>query len=119
MTDRWRGLTTMTVDIITRGRAAVAELTGEVDLERSPAVRRALLDALRERRPLIVDLSRVSYIDSSGIASLVEAYQTARKQNTPFLLAAVSPAALRVMQLARLDKVFDLRDSLDDALAAV
>lgn len=109
----------MTVDITTRDRTTVAHLNGDVDLERSPLVRRALLDALRDRRPLVVDLSQVTYIDSSGIASLVEAYQTARKQQTPFLLAAVSPRALRVMQLARLDKVFDLRDTLDDALAAV
>lgn len=109
----------MTVEMTTRQGAAVAMLSGDVDLERSPLVRRALLEALRDRRPLIVDLSQVSYIDSSGIASLVEAYQTARKQDTPFLLAAVSPKALRVMQLARLDRVFALHDSLDDALAAV
>lgn len=109
----------MTVDITTRDGTAVAHLSGEVDLERSPGVRRALLDALGRRVPLVVDLSQVSYIDSSGIASLVEAYQTARKQSTPFILCAVSAAALRVMQLARLDKVFDIRPTLDDALAAV
>lgn len=109
----------MTVDITNRDGAAVAQLSGEVDLERSPGVRRALLDALSARKPVVVDLSAVSYIDSSGIASLVEAYQTARKQGTPFVLCAVSPAALRVMQLARLDKVFDIRASVDDALAAV
>lgn len=109
----------MTVEITSRDGASVAQLRGEVDLERSPGVRRALLDALSRKVPVVVDLSGVSYIDSSGIASLVEAYQTARKQGTPFLLCAVSPAALRVMQLARLDKVFDIRPSLDDALAAV
>lgn len=109
----------MTVDIAARGPATVASLSGEVDLERSPVVRRALLDALRDPRPLVVDLSGVSYIDSSGIASLVEAYQTARKQGTALMLAAVSPAALRVMQLARLDRVFDIRASVDDALAAL
>lgn len=109
----------MTVEITTRDGATIAALAGEVDLERSPGVRRALLDALSHKAPVIVDLSGVSYIDSSGIASLVEAYQTARKQGTPFMLCAVSPAAVRVMQLARLDKVFDIRASVDDALAAV
>ncbi|WP_404380199.1 STAS domain-containing protein [Caenispirillum salinarum] len=109
----------MTVHIAARGPATVAALSGDVDLERSPAVRRALLDALRDRRPVIVDLSQVTYIDSSGIASLVEAYQTARKQDSTLVLAAVAPAALRVMQLARLDRVFTIRDSVDDALAAL
>ncbi|EKV28624.1 Anti-anti-sigma regulatory factor (antagonist of anti-sigma factor) [Caenispirillum salinarum AK4] len=109
----------MTVDIAARGPATVAALSGEVDLECSPAVRRALLDALRDGRPVIVDLSLVSYIDSSGIASLVEAYQAARKQGTALMLAAVSPAALRVMQLARLDRVFNIRPTVDDALAVL
>lgn len=109
----------MTVDIAVQDGTTVVRLQGEVDLECSPRVRRALLDALRDRRPVVVDLSQVAYIDSSGIASLVEAYQTARKQDTPLVLAAVSPAALRVMKLARLDRVFTIRDSLDDALAAL
>lgn len=109
----------MTVDIATRGPATIAALTGEVDLERSPAVRRALLDALHDKRPLVVDLSQVSYIDSSGIASLVEAYQTARNQESVLILAAVSPTALRVMQLARLDRVFNICPSVDDALATL
>jgi anti-sigma B factor antagonist len=74
------------------------------------------LDCVAKQQAVIVDLSGVSYIDSSGVASLVEAYQTARKGETSFALANVSQAAMRVLELARLDKVFTIHDSLVDGL---
>jgi anti-sigma B factor antagonist len=58
----------------------------------------------------------VTYIDSSGIASLVEALQDARKRGSRFALVSVSEAVHRVLQLARLDKVFAIHASLADAL---
>ncbi len=96
----------------------VVDLAGEIDLDRAPEVRRLLLDSVGRGRDLLVDLSRVSYIDSSGIASLVEALQTASQIGTGFGLVAVNPAALRVFELARLDKVFVIYPDLDSALAA-
>lgn len=83
-------------------------LSGEIDLERSPEARKALLDTLARRQSLVVDLAEVSYIDSSGIASLVEAYQKARSANLGFTLTAVGPPVMRVLSLARLDKVFPI-----------
>ena len=63
-------------------------LSGEVDLHSSPQARQAILDNLKTGKPLLIDLSGVSYMDSSGVASLVEGYQTARKQGLEFGLAA-------------------------------
>ena len=99
-----------------RGSIVVA-LEGDIDLEGSPAARRILLDAVGRGQPVFVDLSGVSYIDSSGIASLVEALQRARQGGTGFALASVSDAARRVLELARLDRVFTIHASLDDALS--
>ena len=99
-----------------RGRSVVA-LEGEVDLETSPAVRTLLLEQVGTGRPVLVDMARVSYIDSSGIASLVEAFQLARrKQGHEFGLVRVSAAALRVLQLARLETVFTIHETLAQAL---
>ena len=67
---------------------------------------------------MLVDLSEVSYIDSSGIASLVEALQWAKQRGTDLCLIAVSPEALRVFELARLDKVFAIHPDIKAALAA-
>jgi anti-sigma B factor antagonist len=97
--------------------ALVVAFEGDVDLEHSPMARKELLAAVSKNSKVIVDLSSVSYIDSSGIASLVEAFQTARKNGGTFSLAAVSEAALRVLQLARLDKIFSIFTTVDEAVA--
>jgi anti-sigma B factor antagonist len=108
----------MTVEVIERDGAHVVAVAGEVDLQTSPEVRTALLDSLGRGIPVVVDMRGITYIDSSAVASLVEGYQLARERGLAFSLAAVSPAALRVLRLARLDKVFVLHDDVDDALRA-
>jgi len=100
------------------GAAVVVAFEGDIDLQTSPAARQALLGAVGKGRNVVVDLARVTYIDSSGVASLVEALQTARKAGHGLALAAVSESALRVLKLARLDAVFKIHGSVDDALAA-
>jgi anti-sigma B factor antagonist len=75
------------------------------------------LESVGTKRGVLVDMSAVSYIDSSGVASLVEAYQSARRGGTTFALVAVSDAAMRVLELARLDQVFSIHASITEALA--
>ncbi len=98
------------------GGHTVVAFEGDVDLDTSPVARKILLDCVKLKRPVVVDMSGVSYIDSSGVASLVESLQTARKGGLEFALASVSESAMRVLQLARLDKVFTIHASLDEAL---
>ena len=95
----------------------VISLSGDVDLESSPRARTVLLDCVNQKRTVLVEMSGIAYIDSSGVASLVEAFQSARKSGSRFALVAVSDAALRVLQLARLDRIFSIHPSLDDAFA--
>ncbi|MGC2856789.1 STAS domain-containing protein [Novispirillum sp. DQ9] len=106
----------MTVEVSTRDGAQVVTLSGEIDLQTSPQVRDAVLGSLRQGGPVVVDMGGIAYIDSSGVASLVEGFQVARRQGVAFVLAAVSPAAMRVLQLARLDKVFAFQPDVDSAL---
>jgi anti-sigma B factor antagonist len=98
------------------GGTVVVSFQGEVDLEHSPRAREVLLECVERGKPVLVDLSGVAYIDSSGVASLVEAFQLARRKGTDFALAEVNPAALRVLELARLDKVFTIHETLADGL---
>jgi len=98
--------------------ALVVTLEGDVDLENSPRAREVLLESVGQGRDVFVDLAGVTYIDSSGVASLVEALQAARKRGAGFALVSVGSAALRVLQLARLDKVFTIHETLADGLDA-
>jgi anti-sigma B factor antagonist len=99
------------------GDHAIIELAGEVDLSCSPEARKHILAVLKSRKNLLVDLSAVTYIDSSGVASLVEGYQTAKKQKLKFSLVGVSKPVMSVLQLARLDKVFPIYASVPEYLA--
>lgn len=101
------------------GGAMVVSFTGDVDLQSSPEARKALLAALSQGKGVVADLGGVGYIDSSGVASMVEALQTAKKSNQGFAIANVSEAALRVLELARLDKVFAIHATIEEGVAAV
>lgn len=91
----------------------VVRLTGEVDLSWSAQVRQAVLAALNSGAPVAVDLAAVRYIDSSGIAALVEGFQNARGRGQRFVLVAVSAPVQAVLKLARLDRVFEIHESLE------
>ena len=97
-----------------QGEWTVVKLGGEVDLSWSQQARRAVLDALAKSQKVAVHLAAVSYIDSSGIAALVEGFQSARGKGQTFVLVEVSEAVLAVLRLARLDKVFALRSALGE-----
>ncbi|MBT3238498.1 MAG: STAS domain-containing protein [Rhodospirillaceae bacterium] len=102
-----------------QGGAVVVGFEGDVDLQSSPDARKIMLECVERKMPILIDLSKVEYIDSSGIASLVECLQTARKSGSDLVLVAVSESALRVLELARLDKVFTICDTIEDGLAKV
>lgn len=95
----------------------VVRLSGDVDLHSSPRARQAIIDCLKRKLPVLVELSAVSYMDSSGVASLVEGYQLAKKQGVEFGLAAIALPAMNVLKLARLDKVFPIHGSVAERLA--
>ena len=98
------------------GEAVVLSLAGEMDLESAIDVRRALLDGLHQGRRLVIDLSAMTLIDSSGVACLLEALQAARKRGKDMRLAAVGPSVMRVFQLAHLQSVFTFAPSVEAAL---
>lgn len=102
------------------GNATVVDVVGDVDLYNSPEVRKVLLETLKEKRAprVIVNLKEVRYIDSSGVASLVEGLKVSRTLNSRFILYGLSPAAREVLELSRLIKVFEVYDTEEQALSA-
>ena len=70
-------------------------------------------------RDLIADFRSVTSIDSAGVRALVRSHTTAQRLDARFTIVAPQPAVRRVLALARLDAVFDVRDSLDAARVPV
>jgi len=106
----------MEFDITTEGKYTVIALKGEVDLHYSPTARKQILKYLGKNENVLVDLSQVDYIDSSGVASLVEGYQLAKNNKLNFGLVGTSDAALHVLQLARLDKIFPMYTNISECV---
>ncbi|MCR4439572.1 MAG: STAS domain-containing protein [bacterium] len=110
----------MEVRVRQEGGADIVEVAGEVDLFSSPEVRKALLSLAKKRSPLIiVDLARVSYMDSSGLATLIEGLQMARAHQGEFKLASLREEVLEVFELTRLVDVFEIHDDVAQALASL
>ena len=97
----------------------VLPLEGEIDLHVSPGIS-ASLKAMVENKPqtLVVDLSKVSYIDSSGLAVLIEAMQNVAAYKGGFALAGLQDGVRPIFEIARLDQVFRIFPDVDSALAA-
>ncbi len=89
-------------------KTTIVDVVGEIDLSSSPALRKTLMDVLNTTEHLAINLSAVRYVDSSGIASLVEVLQAARKANKRVVLFGVTSAVMQVLQLTRLTGVFEI-----------
>jgi len=103
-----------------QGTSTVVDVQGDIDLYNSPEVRKIILEELKEKKVarLIVNLSGVRYIDSSGVASLVEGLKISRTMSSRFMLYGLSPAAREVLELSRLIRVFEVFATEQEALQA-
>jgi anti-sigma B factor antagonist len=109
----------MKVEITTQKIDAgfLMSLKGDVDMNSSPDVRSSLGAAFKQggAKALLIDLSGVRYMDSSGIATLVEAMQNCMKQGMRLRLVELSPSVRDVFELARLASVFEIFPSVNEA----
>ena len=115
----------MRVEIVTEKTdpGFLLKLNGEVDMNTSPDVRNAFAavfkQGIEKGKALFVDLSHVRYMDSSGIATLVEAMQACMKQGTRLRLVDLSPPVRDVFELARLASVFEIFSTMREALTGL
>src|SRR4030095_13841206 len=111
------------IQISTRqqGEATILDLVGDITLFNSPEIRKVLILLLRDRgvAQLFVNMTGVKYVDSSGIASLVEGLKIARDRGSRFVLYGLSKPARTVLELTHLLGVFEVHASEAEALAAL
>jgi anti-anti-sigma factor len=100
------------------GSAIVVSLAGELDLYNAEAVRTVLLEeCARGPERIVVDLSRVEFIDSTALGVLIEA-RTKLANRRAFLLASPAVETRRALEISGLDRHFGLHETLDGALSA-
>ena len=107
----------MKVSVRQRGQATVVDVDGQITFESTPELRTELLKALKDQRAtVLVNLGKVPYMDSSGIATLVEGLKAAQGVKATFGLFGLTKNTRSVLELVRLDKVFKIFESEDEAL---
>ena len=94
----------------------VVDVSGDIDMGTSPGLRKLLLESLSKTPRLVVNFSNVRYIDSSGIASLVEVLMKARNSQKRLILYGLNKTVQEVLQLTRLTSVFEIRKTEEEAL---
>ena len=99
----------MSIEQKINGNTGILILSDEIDLDKSPQVRENIKDLIDKVKSVEVHMAAVKYIDSSGIAALVEGMQLSKSNSKEFSLSNVSNEVMKVIQLAHLDKFFTIK----------
>jgi anti-sigma B factor antagonist len=108
-----------TAPVLHQDRPNVLPLEGDIDLHVSPAVTESL-NAMIKKKPerIVIDLSRATYIDSSGVAALILAMQEVEAYGGKFFLSGLQETLRSIFEISRLDRTFRIFPNVDAALAA-
>jgi anti-sigma B factor antagonist len=100
------------------GTTTIVDVVGDITLYNSPEMRKVLIELLKtQRKPrVIVNMLSVKYIDSAGVASLVEGLKISRDMKSTFAIFGLSRTAREVLELTRLVKVFEVYENEQEAL---
>jgi anti-sigma B factor antagonist len=101
------------------GDHTVLEVGGEVDVYTAPRLRERLVELVEQgARHVVVDLSRVEFLDSTGLGVLVGALKRLRAVNGTFKLVCAHERLLKIFRITALDRVFELYDTVEAATSA-
>jgi len=97
-------------------KVALVRVEGEIDMFTSPNLRDTLLPFFKNKAAgIVVDLSQVSFMDSSGIATLVEGLQWSKKEKRGFVLTGLGKTVFNALSLTKLDNVFTIKENVQEA----
>ncbi len=109
----------MTIDDQIDGTSAVLSVNGEVDVYTAPTLRERILSAMNEgATTIVIDLSNVSFMDSTGLGILVGALKRMRQADGELHVVCDSEPVLKIFRVTGLMDVFGVVSSIDDLPAA-
>jgi anti-sigma B factor antagonist len=97
--------------------ATIVTLEGQVDMSSAVELRGAILQAIEEKpQNLLINMTDLDFMDSSGLATLVEALQLSKKTNCQLKLVGLQARVRNVFEISRLDNLFQIFETEPEAL---
>jgi anti-sigma B factor antagonist len=94
------------------------EIKGDIDINSSPEIRDAFEKAIKNKgMKVLVNLNGVSYVDSSGLATLVEMLKKTRSYGGRLRISNLAPKVKSLFEITKLKKLFEIFETAEDAIA--
>ena len=98
---------------------SVLSLRGEIDVYTAPLLRQAILDLVEQGRlNVVIDMTEVDFLDSTGLGVLVEGLKRVRTRDGTFAIVATQDKILKIFDITGLNKAFPIHGTLDEAVGA-
>ena len=107
------------LDVTVRNQdgTAVVAVAGEIDVYTSPLLQERLVEVLKDgSSSIVLDLSAVTFLDSTGLGVLITGLKRCRSAEGDLVLVTAQPNVLKVLEITGLNDVFQIHDSVDDAI---
>ncbi|MCX5679978.1 MAG: STAS domain-containing protein [Candidatus Omnitrophica bacterium] len=108
----------MAVRIDPKKDLIVCHIDGEIDINSSPMVKKSFDKLISQKTPkIVINLSKVTYVDSSGLATLVEILKNMRSYGGRMRLACMSPKIKSLFEITKLEKLFEISADEETAIS--
>jgi anti-sigma B factor antagonist len=107
----------MNLAVRTSDTTRIIDISGDVDLRASPLLRKQLFEALKESPKVVINLTAIRYIDSSGIAVMLETLKESQRLKRQFVLYGMNGLVHDVFKLTHVIQIFQVVDTEEQALA--
>ena len=98
----------MSYKVTEEGNIATVHLDGEIDMDVTEKAKEVIFPHIDAGKEVHLNLSKVQYMDSSGISVLIESHQKALEKNTKVIIKEVSKSVLKVIMMAKLEQILNL-----------
>lgn len=110
----------MAIKTESKNGTMVCRIDGDIDISSSPDLKKVFDKLISQKTPkIVIELSRVTYVDSSGLATLVGILKNMRTYGGKMRLAGMSPKIKSLFEITKLDKLFEIMASEEEAITGL
>jgi len=107
----------MQINFEDKSGVSVCKVTGDIDINSSPDMKKSFEKVFKEKKDkVVINLGEVGYVDSSGLATIVEILKNMRLYNGKLKLAGLSDKVMGLFEITKLDRLFDISQTAEQAI---